>query len=102
MDPRLAAEPNGDDARHAAWMARLIDCDPSAISRALTAAADAGRPLPPFTTDPDTGRRVYPTSEFLAWWDARPRPGRPRRAGRAHRANSKMASPTEPSRESDS
>lgn len=82
MDQHQApSQPNGDDVRHAAWLARLVGSDPSAISRALTAAMKTGRPLPPFTVDSDTGRRVFPTTEFLAWWDQRPRPGRPRRRG---------------------
>jgi hypothetical protein len=65
---------NGDDVRHAAWLARMIGCDPSTISHAV-----AGGGGPPSTMDPATGRRVYPTAAFLAWWDQRPGPGRPRK-----------------------
>ncbi|MBO2461473.1 hypothetical protein [Actinomadura violacea] len=66
--------PVGDDARHAAWLARLLGVDPSTISKAMPEAGG-----PPFTVDPATGRKLYPTSAFLQWWDARPGPGRPRK-----------------------
>jgi len=78
---QVPSQPNGDDVRHAVWLARLVGFDPSAISRALTAAMKTGWPLPPFTVDSDTGRRVFLTTEFLALWDQRPRPGRPCRSG---------------------
>ncbi|WP_170177485.1 hypothetical protein [Thermomonospora umbrina] len=99
MGDRLAAEPNGDDVRHGAWPAHLVGADRSAISRALKAAAEAGGPLPPFTIDPATGRRMFPTTEFLARWDARPGRGRPRtrRPSRARRTSagaSRRASPS--------
>lgn len=67
-----------DDARCAAQLARLLEIDRSAITRALHAAELAGRPLPPFTRDPDTGRRAFATSAFLLWWEQTPRRGRPR------------------------
>ena len=73
-------EPIGDDARSQAQLARLVGVDRSAITRALKSAQDAGRPLPPHTTDPATGRRAFPTTAFVAWWDGRPGPVRPRRS----------------------
>ncbi|MBO2461670.1 hypothetical protein [Actinomadura violacea] len=73
-------EPVGDDARHAAWLARILGVDPSTISKAVPEAGG-----PPFTRDPATGRKLYPTSAFLRWWDARPGPGRPRKNTAADR-----------------
>jgi hypothetical protein len=74
-------DPVGDDARCAVQLARLLDVHRSTVTRALQSATVRGVPWPPFTVDPDTGRRAFATTAFLTWWDHNPRrgPGRPRK-----------------------